>query len=132
MSNDSQFSAYSKISANKDELFSRLPFLHHIAQGATPTSNGEELFQSTYEKFAFDSNKALDSCSIILAKTSKRKNIVLEDYMSRMRKVYFENINREVDWYASSAMGSFLGYPKTERAFNAYVGPKLACIAQCQ
>ena len=87
MSDDSQFSAYSKISANKDELFSRLPFLHHIAQGSTPTSNGEELFQSTYEKFAFDSNKALDSCSIILAKTSKRKNIVIRGRKKKRKNI---------------------------------------------
>ena len=59
----------------------------------------------SYDRFAFDNNSKLRTAGLVTAMASdSRGYLALENYMAKMRKVYFEATRGEVEWKFQSVI----------------------------
>jgi len=98
---------------------------------ANPMNSFDSSFKKgAFDKLAFGANEELENCDLLRIRSSRRNIILLDDYLKEMRKVYLEATKREVDWYMPNFRLKIFGIPKTERARDNHVTPRLILVTQ--
>jgi len=125
MENDEETAFKSEMNKSFREHFNLANVQNHM-----DPMNNDSFVKGAFDKLAFGTNEELENCDLLRTRSTRRNVILLDDYLKEMRKVYYEATKREVDWYFPNARLKVLGIPRTERARDNHVTPRLILFTQ--
>merc|ERR1712212_1005601 len=72
--------------------------------GGLYSDPAKELVERAYDRFAFDENTALKHSGLLSAITGLRHNVTMENYLVKMRQLYTEACERDLQTLSIASM----------------------------
>ena len=59
----------------------------------------DDVWEKGIGSYAFNQNTELENSDFLRARASRKNYVLMEDYLAKMRKIYFKATEAEVDWW---------------------------------